>query len=44
MAIDLHMVGIQVEVGKNIMDDILLDGGSCMNTIIEELHCKLGLS
>jgi hypothetical protein len=44
MAIDLHMVGIQVQVGKNIVDDILLDGSSCMNIIREELHCKLGLS
>jgi hypothetical protein len=44
MAIDLYMVGIQVQVGKNIVDGVLSDGGSCMNTIIEELHCKLGLS
>jgi hypothetical protein len=43
MESDLHMVGIQVQVGKNIVDDVLLNGGSCMNIIIEELHCKLGL-
>jgi hypothetical protein len=37
MAIDLHMVVIQVQVGKNIVEDILLDGGSSMNIITKEL-------
>ncbi len=35
MAIDNHMVVIHVQVGKNIVEDILLDGGSGINIITE---------
>jgi hypothetical protein len=38
MAIDLHMIVIQVQVGKNIVEDVLLDGGSSMNIITKELR------
>ncbi len=38
-----HMVVIQVHVGKNSVDDVLLDGGSIMNIIIKDLRMKLGL-
>jgi hypothetical protein len=41
--IDPHMVIILVHVGKNIMEDVLLDEGSCVNIIIEDLKRKLGL-
>jgi hypothetical protein len=37
------MVVIQVHVGKNSVDDVLLDGGSIMNIIIKDLRMKLGL-
>jgi hypothetical protein len=33
MAIDNHMAVIHVQVGKNIVEDILLDGGSRINII-----------
>jgi hypothetical protein len=33
-----HMVVIQVHVGENIVEDILLDGGSNMNNMMEELQ------
>jgi len=31
------MVVIQVQVGKNFIDDVLIDGGSKINIIIENL-------
>jgi hypothetical protein len=34
---------IQVKVGRNTIDDVLLDGGSKVNIIIEQLKVKLGL-
>jgi hypothetical protein len=37
MAIDPHMVVIQVQVGKNLVEDVLLDGGSNMNIMTKEL-------
>lgn len=37
------MVVIQMHVGKKIVDDVLLDGGSIMNIIIKDLRKKLGL-
>jgi hypothetical protein len=37
MVIDPHMVVIQVQVGKNIVENILLDGGSNINIMMEEL-------
>jgi hypothetical protein len=33
--IDLHMAIIQMHEGKNIMEDVLLDGGLYANIIIE---------
>jgi hypothetical protein len=37
------MAIIQVQIGKNIIKDVLLDGGSRVNIIIEQLRLKLGL-
>jgi hypothetical protein len=37
------MVVIQVQVGKNIVEDFLLDGGVNVNIIIKNLITKLGL-
>jgi len=37
------MVVIQVQIGKNTLEDVLLDGGSGINIIIEQLRLKLGL-
>jgi hypothetical protein len=34
VSIDLHMVIILVHVGKNIVEDVLLDGGLGVNIII----------
>jgi hypothetical protein len=36
VAIDLHMVVIQVYVGKNMVEDILLDRGFNVNIMMEE--------
>jgi hypothetical protein len=33
VAIDNHMAIIQVQIGKNTIDDVLLDGGSGINII-----------
>jgi hypothetical protein len=44
MAIDHQMVVIQVQVGKNFIYDVLIDGGSKVNIIIEDLKIQLGLS
>jgi hypothetical protein len=33
VAIDKHMVVIQVQIGKNTIEDVLLDGGSRVNII-----------
>jgi hypothetical protein len=41
--VDNQMVVIQVQVGKNIGEDVLLDGGTSVNIIIENLRTKLGL-
>ncbi len=30
-------------MGKNIIEDVLIDGGASVNTIIENLKTKLGL-
>ncbi len=32
-----QMVVIQVQMGKNIVEDVLIDGGASVNTIIENL-------
>jgi hypothetical protein len=37
------MVVIQVQVGKNIIEDVLLDGGASVNIIIKNIITKLGL-
>jgi hypothetical protein len=37
MAIDLHMAMIWVQVGKNIVKYVLLDGGSGVNIMVNEL-------
>ena len=34
---------ISICIGKNIVDDVLLDGGSGVNVITEEERCRLGL-
>ncbi len=39
-----QMTVIQVQVGKNIVEDVLLDGGTSVNIIIKTLKTKLGLS
>jgi hypothetical protein len=41
--IDNHMAINQVQIGKNIIKDVLLDGGSRVNIIIEQLKLRLGL-
>ena len=42
-AINKHMPVISICIGKNIVDDVLLDGGLGVNVIIEEERCRLGL-
>ena len=42
-AIDKHMSVISICIGKNVVDDVLLDGGSEVNIITEEESCRLGL-
>ena len=42
-AIDKHMPVISICIGKNVVDDVLLDGGSVVNVITEEERCRLGL-
>ena len=42
-AIDKHMPVISICIGKNIVDDVLLDGGSGVNVITEEEHRRLRL-
>jgi hypothetical protein len=34
---------IQVQVGKNIVDDVLIDGGASVNIITKNLKTKLSL-
>jgi hypothetical protein len=43
LTIDPHMAIISVHVGKNIVEDVLLDGGLGVNNITEDLKKKLGL-
>ncbi len=38
------MAIIQVQIGKNTIEDVLLDGGSRINIITKQLRLKLGLS
>ncbi len=44
IAIDHQMAVIQVQVGKNFIEDVLLDGGFGVNIIMEKLRVQLGLS
>jgi hypothetical protein len=37
MVINPHMVVIQVHVGKNVIEDVLLYGGYNINIMMEEL-------
>jgi hypothetical protein len=37
VAIDPHMVMIHIQVGKNMVEDILLGGRSAMNIMTKEL-------
>jgi len=43
VAIDNHMVVIQVHIDKNIIDDVFLDGGSKLNIITKQLRTRLRL-
>ncbi len=43
VVIDLDMAIISMHVGKNIVKDVLLDGGSGVNIIIKDLKKKLRL-
>ncbi len=40
---DKQMAIIQIQVGKNIVEDVLLDGRASVNIIIENLITKIGL-
>jgi hypothetical protein len=44
IVIDHQMVVIQVQVGNNFIDDVLIDGGFGVNIIIENLRIQLSLS
>jgi hypothetical protein len=37
------MMIIQVQIGKNVTEDVLLEGGSRINIIIDQLRLRLGL-
>jgi hypothetical protein len=37
------MATIQVQIGKNTIKDVLLDGGSGVNIITKQLRLRLGL-
>ncbi len=43
VVIDNHMVIIQVQIGKNTIEDVLLDVGSKINIITKQLKLRLGL-
>ncbi len=43
IVIDNHMVVILVQIEKNIVEDVLLNGGFGVNIITEQLKLKLGL-
>jgi hypothetical protein len=43
VTIDNHMAVIQVQIGKNTIEDVLLDGGFGVNIITEHLRLRLGL-
>jgi hypothetical protein len=39
--IDNHMAMIQVQIGRNTIDDVLVDGGFGVNIIVKKLRTKL---
>jgi hypothetical protein len=41
--VDNQTIVIQVQVGKNIVEDVLIDRGANVNIIIENFKTKLGL-
>ncbi len=41
--INNHMAVIQVQIGKNTIEDVLLDGGFGVNIITKQLRLRLGL-
>jgi hypothetical protein len=41
VAIDHQMATIQVQIRKNFIEDVLLDGGSRVNIIMEKLRVQL---
>jgi hypothetical protein len=41
--LDNQMVVIQIQVGRNIVETVLLDGGASVNIITKNLITKLGL-
>jgi hypothetical protein len=43
IAIDNHVVIIRVQIRKNTIEDVLLNGGFGINIIIEQLKLMLGL-
>ncbi len=43
IAINLQMAVIQVQVGKNFIEYVLLKGGSKINIIMEKLRVQLGV-
>jgi hypothetical protein len=44
VAIDHHMAMIQVQVGKNLIENVFLNGGYRVNIITKKLKVQLGLS
>jgi hypothetical protein len=44
VAIGHHMARIEVQVGKNFIEDVFLDSDSKINIIIKKLRMQLGLS
>ncbi len=44
IAIDHQMAIIQVQVGKNFIEDVFLDGGFGINIIMNKIRVQLGLS
>ncbi len=43
VTIDNHMAIIQVQIRKNTIEDVLLDGGFGVNIITKQLKLRLGL-
>ncbi len=43
VVINNHMVIIKIHIGRNTIDDVLLDGGSRVNIIVKQLRARLRL-